>query len=651
MSRPQLGVCYYPEHWPESSWPEQAKAMRELGIGLVRIGEFAWSRIEPRHDRFAWEWLDRALDTLAAADLNVVLGTPTACPPNWLVDQHPEVLPRAANGTVRGFGSRRHYGFSSTVYREHCQRIVAELLDRYADRPEIVGWQIDNEYGCHDTTLSFGSEVQRRFQDWLRQRYGDIESLNRAWGTVFWSQEYGAFRSVPLPVNTVTEANPAHALALRRFASDEVQGFQRIQTELIRKRVGRNAWLTHNFMGNFTDFDHFDIAEDLDLASWDSYPLGFLDQSCFDETTKARYRQTGHPDWAAFHHDLYRGVGRGRFGVMEQQPGPVNWAAHNASPLPGMVRLWAWEAIAHGAEFVAFFRWQQAPFAQEQMHAALNLPSGEPAAVQEEIRRLAAELDTFESMGTTSADVALVFDYASCWMADIQPQSANYSAFRQAFDYYSAARQLGLDVDIVSIDDDLNDYRLIMLPSLLSLEETGVRALADSGASLLIGPRSGSRTKEFSIPANLPPGPLRELIELRVTSVDSIRSGGEIPFTYAAKNHAVSCWLERIESDIPPSASTADGQGIYYRNERCHYLGGVTSSVFLRDLLSDICGDIGLATVELSGGLRLKRRGSLTFAINYGPQTAALPADARSLLVGSAELACADVAIWRNGRA
>ncbi len=650
MSRSRLGVCYYPEHWPESSWSGHATAMRELGIELVRVGEFAWSRIEPRPAHFNWDWLDRALDTLAAAGLDVVLGTPTACPPRWLVERYPEILPQTPVGVMRGFGSRRHYSFSSEVYREHCQRIVAELLDRYADRREIVGWQIDNEFGCHDTTQSFGPDAARRFRTWLEKRYGDIETLNRAWGTVFWSQEYDAFRSVPLPVNTVTEANPAHSLALRRFASDEVRGFLRDQTSLIRRRVGRSAWLTHNFMGNFSDFDHFELGEDLDLASWDSYPLGFLDQSWFDEATKRRYRQTGHPDWAAFHHDLYRGVGRGRFAVMEQQPGPVNWAACNASPLPGMVRLWAWEAIAHGAEFVAFFRWQQAPFAQEQMHAGLNLPTGEPAAVQDEVRRLATELAAIAPGEAVSADVALVFDYPSCWMAGIQPQSEGYSAFRQTFDYYSAARQLGLDVDIVSIGQDLNDYRLILLPGLLSLDDADARRLAASGATLLIGPRSGSKTKEFSISEGLPPGPLRELIELRVTSVDSIRNGVEIPFEYAGENHAVGCWLERIESAIRPRATTADGHGVYYRNERCHYVGGVTSDGFLRKLLSDICDDIGLTTVELDGGLRLARRGDLRFAVNYGPRTAALPDHAGPLLAGSAELARTDVAIWRSDR-
>ena len=623
--------------------------MRQLGIGLVRVGEFAWSRIEARPGHFNWEWLDRALDTLAAADLDVVLGTPTACPPRWLVERYPEILPRTAGGAAREFGSRRHYSFSSEVYREHCQRIVAELLDRYADRPEIVGWQIDNEFGCHDTTLSFGPDTARRFRAWLEKRYGDVESLNRSWGTVFWSQEYDTFRSVPLPVNTVTEANPAHSLGLRRFASDEVRAFLRDQTKLVRRRVGKTVWLTHNFMGNFTDFDHFDLGEDLDLASWDSYPLGFLDQSWFDETTKRRYRQTGHPDWAAFHHDLYRGVGHGRFAVMEQQPGPVNWAAYNASPLPGMVRLWAWEAFAHGAEFVAFFRWQQAPFAQEQMHAALNLPTGEPAAVQDEVRRLATELETITPEQAVSADVALVFDYPSCWMGGIQPQSAGYSAFRQAFEYYSAARRLGLDVDIVSIKQNLTDYRLVLLPGLLALDEADVDRLAASGATLLIGPRAGSKTKEFSIPAGLPPGPLRALIDLRVTAVDSIRHGVEIPFEYANKHYAVNCWLERIESDTPPVAHTAEGHGVYYRNDRCHYLGGVSTPEFLRDLLSDICADIGLTTVELDDGLRLARRGDLTIAINYGPGTATLPDHAGPLLLGSAKLARTGVAIWRNG--
>ncbi len=318
-----LGVCYYPEHWAEDRWARDAARMREMGITHVRIGEFAWSRIEPESDRFDWGWLDRAMDVLTAAGLKIVLGTPTATPPKWLIDAYPAILPWDEQGRPRGFGSRRHYSFSSRDWWRESARIVTEVARRYGNHPGLVGWQTDNEYGCHDTTLSWGPEDRRAFQDWLRRRHQSTLQLNEAWGNVFWSMEVADFADVELPNMTVTEPNPAARQDFWRFASDQVVAYNRMQCDILRDH-SPGRWITHNFMGFVSDFDHFAVAEDLDLASWDSYPIGFVEKFPFTEAERNRWAETSHPDIAAWHHDLYRGVGRGRFWVMEQQPGPVN---------------------------------------------------------------------------------------------------------------------------------------------------------------------------------------------------------------------------------------------------------------------------------------------------------------------------------------
>jgi len=213
-----LGVCYYPEHWPESAWAEDARRMAETGIRLVRIGEFAWSRLEPAPGRFDFAWLDRAIDTLAAAGLGIILGTPTATPPRWMLERHPDMLPVDAAGRPRGFGSRRHYCFSHAGYREEGRRIAEALARRYGRHPALVAWQIDNEYGCHDTAVSYSEAARAAFATWCAARYGSPERLNAAWGNVFWSMEVERFDQIALPVMTVTEPNPAHALAFRRFS-------------------------------------------------------------------------------------------------------------------------------------------------------------------------------------------------------------------------------------------------------------------------------------------------------------------------------------------------------------------------------------------------------------------------------------------------
>ena len=474
-----LGVCYYPEHWNEAQWAEDAARMARLGLTWVRIGEFAWSRMEPEPGRYDWAWLDRAIETLGARGLKVVLGTPTATPPRWMIDRHPDMLPVDAQGRQKVFGSRRHYDFSHPGYRAECAKIVTALAERYGKNPHVAAWQTDNEYACNETTLSYSEAAKTAFQDWLAQKYQSPDALNRAWGNVFWSMEYRDFREIGLPNLTVCEPNPSHVMDFRRFASDEVRAFNKLQVDIIRKHSA--APVAHNFMGAITEFDHWDVGDDLDIASWDSYPLGFLsDRIPADAEHKRRFVRQGDPDFQAFHHDLYRSVGKGRWWIMEQQPGPVNWAPYNPDPLPGMARLWAWEAFAHGAEAVCYFRWRQAPFAQEQMHAGLLRPDSAPAQAFGEAEQVAQELAGMPAeAGTGKAAVALVFDYESDWAWTIQPQGRSFQYFWLVFHLYRGLRRLGLNVDIVRPDvADLSGYKLVLAPGLFTLSDPLKSALS-----------------------------------------------------------------------------------------------------------------------------------------------------------------------------
>ena len=212
-----LGVCYYPEHWPEDIWATDAQRMAEAGLSWVRIGEFAWSRMEPKPGHFEWDWLDRAIETLGAAGLKVILGTPTATPPLWMLNKHPDMLAHDEAGTIRKFGSRRHYCFSHDGYRQEARRITRLMAERYGKNPYIAAWQTDNEYDCHDTAISYSPHAYSAFQDWCAQRYQSPDALNSAWGNVFWSMDYDSFDQLGLPNQTVTEPNPSHVLAFRRF--------------------------------------------------------------------------------------------------------------------------------------------------------------------------------------------------------------------------------------------------------------------------------------------------------------------------------------------------------------------------------------------------------------------------------------------------
>jgi len=628
-----LGVCYYPEHWPEARWAEDARRMKALGLTYVRIGEFAWSRLEPRSGQFDWGWLDRALDTLGNAGLRVVLGTPTATPPKWLVDSTPRMLAVDREGKPRGSGSRRHYCFSSATYAEQCRRIVTLVGERYGKHPAVAGWQTDNEYGCHDTVRCYCANCREGFQTWLQRRHGTLDALNQAWGNVFWSMEYRDWSEVELPNLTVTEANPAHWLDFYRFASDQVVVFNRLQVDLLR-RLSPDRFLAHNYMGFITDFDHFRVAEDLDVASWDSYPLGFTDHFYLSDDTKRRYARTGHPDIAAFHHDLYRSVGRGRWWVMEQQPGPVNWAWHNPSPAPGMVRLWTWEALAHGAEVVSYFRWRQAPFAQEQMHAGLNRPDYAPDVGFFEVEQTARELATVPRGDTGRAPVALVFDYEAEWVLSIQPQGREFSYKAHVFEWYSAIRRLGFDVDIVPPGASLEGYALVLVPTLPIVSDAAVKSFEATGAQVAFGPRSGSKTAHFQIPQNLPPGPLQRLLGVKVTRVESLAPNLVEELRWNARPYATRLWREHLEfSGTGIQAQFGDQRPALVNTGRFHYLACVTDAPFLMDWFESLAKAAGLQPLRLPEGGRLRRRGGLTFAFNSDPEPWKAPVPQGSRLV------------------
>lgn len=647
----KLGVCYYPEHWPETVWADDARRMVALGLKQVRIGEFAWSRIEPEPGTFDWSWLDRAIETLAEAGLEIVLGTPTATPPKWLVDAHPDILAHDRHGQPRRFGSRRHYCFSSQTYRRECERIVTALARRYGAHPAISAWQTDNEYGCHDTIISYSPAAQAAFRTWLKARHGTIAALNIAWGNVFWSMEYRSFDEIDLPNQTVTAANPAHRLDWQRFASDEVAVFNRVQTAVLR-RLSPGKDLLHNYMGMFTSFDHFKVARDLDVAAWDSYPLGFLETFPWPAETKLRFMRQGHPDFTAFHHDLYRAVGRGRWQVIEQQPGPVNWAAWNPAPLPGMVRAWTLEACAHGAECVSYFRWRQAPFAQEQMHAGLLRPDRSDAPAAAEAALVADELAALGALAaqpTPPSPVALMFDYDSVWMTEIEPQGADFRPLELVLAFYSGLRRLGLDVDILHPDDSVTGRRLVVIPHLPVWPDSLSARLQESGAQVVVGPRAGSKTEHYAIPEGLLPHGLRALIDCVVTRVESLRPG----HVEQAGLFEVRRWLEHVDSPLRPLAATAGGHGVWFQQGAVQALTVWPCQSLLHAALGKAARAAGIATLDLPPGLRLRRRGSLRFAINYEAEAANLGAHCPGAAglawrLGGPVLPPAGVAAWED---
>jgi beta-galactosidase len=650
MTHPRLGVCYYPEHWPETYWRADARKMKDLGIDIVRIGEFAWTRLEPSEGAYDFGWLERAIEVLQEAGLKVALGTPTATPPRWLVEKMPDMLAVDRDGRPRKFGSRRHYCFSHAGYLESCARIVTALAEKFGRHPAIVAWQIDNEFGCHDTVESYSAAARAAFRKWCRRKHQTIEALNQAWGNVFWSMELSSFDDVDLPNLTVTDANPAHRMDFQRFSSDQVAAFNKRQVEIVRK-YSPGRLVLHNFMGSFTAFDHYKVARDLDAAAWDSYPLGFLERSLNDEDFKLRYMRVGDPDYQAFHHDLYRGCGCGRFWVMEQQPGAVNWAPWNPAPAEGAVRLWSHEAFAAGAEVVSYFRWRQAPFAQEQMHEGLLLPNSAPAPAFAEVKRVAEEIRKLGLiLQTPRADVALIFDYESAWAWDIEPQGQDFSYSELVFAFYRGLRRAGLSLDVVPpCADAVADRKFVLVPGLFCADDALVRALQRSDAVCLVGPRSGSKTVDFQIPGNLPPGAFGQLVDVTVERVESLRPGAFVAVENGAG--ALIRWSEALVLGNEASVELrgVDGRAVLARRGNRFYLAGWPDAALLDEVLRR-CLDCASVDGALSHpDIRVRDNGPLRHIFNYGPEAVDIGSllQGRDLLLGDVVLEPCGVAICR----
>jgi len=553
---PRIGVCYFPEHWPRERWETDVEQMAEAGIEVVRMAEFSWGRLEPERGEFDFEWLDTAVSLLGDAGIDVVLCTPTATPPKWLIDEYPEILQAEPDGTTREFGSRRHYCFNSPVYREESKRVARRMAAHYADVDAVVGWQTDNEYGCHHTVRCYCDDCAAAFREWCRDRYENVDDLNETWGTTFWSQQYGSFAELHPPRHTAAEHHPSRLLDYARFANASVVDYNEMQAEILRE--ANDEWfVTHNFMGHFDTLDAFSVSESLDFATWDSYPTGFAQDRNTESVTEDRLR-AGDPDQVSLNHDLYRGPAG--FWVMEQQPGDVNWPPHCPQPGEGAMRLWAHQAVAHGANVVSYFRWRRCRQGQEQYHAGLRKHDGSPDRGYEDAARAATEFESLGELDGVDAPVALTFSYDDLWALAEQSHSPDFDYWGLVGAFYRALRSRGVQVDVVEPTADLDGYEAVVAPTLHLADEslaTRLESYVDDGGYLLLGPRSGYKLPGNRLQSDLAPGPLASLVGGHVDQHESLPESVETTLTYRGDAYDYRTWAEWLRPE------TADAVGEY----------------------------------------------------------------------------------------
>lgn len=511
-----FGVDYYPEHWPEERWAEDARLMSDAGINIVRMAEFAWAKLEPSDKQhpdggtFDFEWLDKALDILLTRGIKTILGTPTASPPSWLMVKNPDLFRVREDGRRTTFGNRREACHNHPLYHQRTDQVVTAMAEHYADHPAVIGWQIDNEFGAR----CYCPVCQTKFQEWLQRRYQSLDELNHRWGTIFWSHVYTEWGDIPVPSTTGGSPNPGLALDFARFTSDAYVAYQQIHIDILREKCPGHL-ITHNFMGfNYDGLNYYDLAHPLDLVSWDNYPLGFWLPDPADSCGPA------------LGHDTMRGLKQQNFWVMEQQAGPSGWETISPSPRPGKLRLWAYQAIAHGADAILFFRWRTARHGTEQYWHGLLEHDGRPGRRYAEIKRMGAEIARIGGVieaSTVQARVAILQSYDSRFGFQIQPNSPDFNYYQHVKAIYRALFQHQVPVDVVSPTTDLASYQLVFAPAMYVLPKEiaeNLKRFVHTGGTLVITPRTGVKDDANAV-VNLPlPGLVADLCGVTVEDYD-----------------------------------------------------------------------------------------------------------------------------------
>jgi len=505
------GVDYYPEHWEENQWEKDAAMMQAAGINFVRLAEFAWVRIEPAEGRFDFAWLDRALRVLNTHGIKAMLGTPTASPPAWLYAKYPDIAATDENGVRYRYGSRRNYCLHSANFVAATQRIVTAMAQRYKNHAGVIGWQIDNELGGPEC---FDAASRAAFQRWCHKKHKTLEALNKAWGTIFWGHTYHSWSEIPLPWNTLGKThNPSLALDHARFHHDSTCDYLKLQVEILRKLAPKQG-ITHNAMGMYDNVDYSRLFAPLDFVAWDNYPM-------FGEDY-ANYFGSG------LAHDLMRGSKNNQnFMVMEQQGGLPGWSVFRGrQAAPGLYRAWAYQAAAHGADGVCYFRWRTSRYGTEQYWQGILDQDSYPNARYQIISQTGKEFAQLAALLQGSrvvSPVALLVSPDSRWGFRIQPLVKDFNYNRQLGLYYGAFRRAGMNVDVVFPQSDFSTYKIIVAPSLFVVDRRLVEKLTNfvkEGGTLILTYRSGVKDENNVVTNQTLPGPLAELAGIAIHDFD-----------------------------------------------------------------------------------------------------------------------------------
>lgn len=658
-----VGVYYYPEHWEQSQWERDFKQIKDLGFEFVHFAEFAWAQIEPSEGVYDFAWLDKAVDLADKNGLKVIMCTSTATPPVWLVRKYPEVLIEREDGTKWDHGSRQHPSISNTFFREYSLKTIDKLAQHYGKDTRIIGWQLDNE---PRVSADYGQVAQQRFRDWLRNRYTTIGALNKAWGTAFWSQVYSDFSEVNIPRMSQQFMNAHQKLDFKRFITDEMASFLDDQTRVIRKYSIPQQWITTNYIPEYSD-GHVRKSDELDFHSYTRYMV-------FGENYgigRKGYR-LGPVERIAKANDFFRPID-GVYGVMELQPGQVNWGQINSQPLPGAVRLWLWHVFAGGSKFACTYRYRQPIYGTELYHYGIVGPDGvtpTPGGLEysefiKEIKQLRKEYKTgaknpesYEKRRT-----AILFNHENSWEMEQNKQTTEWDTEKHIDKYYDALKNFGAPVDFIDERADFSKYTTMIAPAYEMLDKELVerwRTYAEQGGNLILTCRTGHKTRNGQLWEAPFAEPIYSLIGAKIDFYDLLQPSTPDQIVFDGKRYDWTSWGEILIPDTN-TQTWAAYEGDYYAGRPAiitHRLGkgtvtyvGVDSKdgEMEKAVLKKLYGQLNIPLLDLAPGLHIEYRDGFGIAVNYSDKTLSLPLNPNvKYIFGGKEIKTAGVSVWKE---